>query len=95
MGKKTMNLMKDGWHYKDCTVIFVEYGKVTKRFTPQYKDKIFGVILVYPVVAWNTDETWWNVKNTFYRQMNDLQLIEELKKMPHKCRARLMKEKTR
>lgn len=95
MRESKMNLMKDGWHYKDHTVIFVEYGKVTKCFTPQYKDKVFGVTLVYPVVAWNIDETWYNVKNTFYKQMNDLWLMEELKKMPHKCKTRLLKEKTK
>lgn len=94
MREPKMDLMKDGWHCKDNTVIFVTHGRVTKCFTPQYKNEVFGVTLVYPVVAWDINETWINVKSTFYRQMNDLQLIEDLKNMPYRCKIRLLKEKT-
>lgn len=89
MSQPKMILMKDGYHYKECSAILVENGKITKYFYKTYSRGMIGFMLVNPIPAWNIKETWNSLANCKMKQLSDQYVEEELTYMPRNCRARM------
>lgn len=93
MREPKMNLMEDGWHYKDLSVIYVERGKVIEYLYHTYSQGVVGFRLVNPIPAWNSKDTWHSIASSRVVQIDEKQLNLDLAEMPHRCRTRLLENK--
>ena len=93
MREPKMILMKDGYHYKECSAILTENGKITKYFYATYLQGVIGFILINPIPAWNTNDVWSSLANSRMKQISKQQVEKELACMPSKCRLRLQEHK--
>lgn len=93
MSQPKMILMKDGYHYKECSAILVENGKIIKYFYTTYLQGVIGFTLIDPIPAWNINTTWSSLASSRMKQINTQQVEKELTSMPHKCRLRLQEHK--
>lgn len=93
MKQPKMILMKDGYHYKECSAVLVKNGKITKYFYATYSRGVIGFVLIDPISAWNANDTWNNLANCRMKQLSKQYVEEELTYMPPKCRVRLQEHK--
>lgn len=93
MGKKIMNLMKDGWHYRNPSAIHVERGKILRYLYSTYTHKIIGFILINPIPAWDNKDTWCSLANSKVTQLNEDEVNLDLAEMPYRCMYKLLENR--